>query len=65
MSDLTPTPESPGLHVAKPSPYAPATGSYVCGGCDAAATAHGDTAVQDLVQDYTNQHGPAHTREGQ
>ncbi|WP_405657262.1 hypothetical protein [Streptomyces sp. RK9] len=58
MADLTPTPESPGLHIAKPSPYAPATGSYVCSGCD--ATAHGDTPVQDLVDEYTAQHGPAH-----
>ncbi|MFD9071716.1 hypothetical protein [Streptomyces lasiicapitis] len=64
MSDLTPTPGDPGLHVAKPSAYAPATGSYVCGGCDAAATAHGDTAVQSLVQDYTDRHGPAHRGEG-
>ncbi|MER5303249.1 hypothetical protein ABT039_27830 [Streptomyces lasiicapitis] len=64
MSDLTLTPESPGLHVAKPSAYAPATGSYVCGGCDAAATAHGDTAVQGLVDEYTERHGPAHRQTG-
>ncbi|CAM5646710.1 hypothetical protein SCALM49S_02303 [Streptomyces californicus] len=27
MADLTPTPDRPGLHVSKPSPNAPATGS--------------------------------------
>ncbi|MER5303661.1 hypothetical protein ABT039_29940 [Streptomyces lasiicapitis] len=64
MSDLTPTPESPGLHVAKPAPYTPATGYYVCGGCDAAATAHGDAQVHALVEDYTADHGPAHAQNG-
>ncbi|MEV0446006.1 hypothetical protein AB0I84_34540 [Streptomyces spectabilis] len=64
MSDLTPTPDAPGLHVAKPSRGAPATGSYVCGSCEATSTAYGDADVWAMVQDYTASHGPAHTGEG-
>ncbi|MGW6023708.1 hypothetical protein [Streptomyces sp. NPDC055099] len=63
MTDLTPTSDSPGLHVVKPSPYAPATGSYVCG-CGDTATADGDPDAWALVQDYTYFHGLAHVREG-
>nr|WP_306336988.1 hypothetical protein [Streptomyces sp. KL118A] len=62
-SDLTPTTEFPGLHVAKPSPYESATGSYVCGSCPATATAHGDVDVWALVQDYTYFHGRTHAGE--
>ena len=63
MSDLTPTPERPGLHVSKPSPDAPATGSAVCH-CGASATATGDAQVRLLVQGWEANHGPAHARAG-
>ncbi|MDI3347744.1 hypothetical protein ACFVS5_16370 [Streptomyces albidoflavus] len=61
MSDLTPTPDRPGLHVSKPSPSVPATASAVCH-CGASATATGDDQVRALVEGYTNHHGPAHHR---
>jgi hypothetical protein len=61
VSDLTPTPDSPGLHVSKPSPSAPARASAVCR-CGATATASGDTAVRALVEGYTANHGPAHRK---
>jgi hypothetical protein len=63
MSDLTPTPDRPGLHVSKPSPSTPAMASAVCH-CGARATATGDTQVKALVDGYTANHGPAHTRGG-
>jgi len=63
VSDLTPTPERPGLHVSKPSPYSSAQGSFVCG-CGDSATAHGDTAVKALVDDYTAHQGDHGTRRG-
>ena len=63
MADLTPTPERPGLHVSKPSPSDPATASAVCH-CGASATATGDDQVRALVEGYTANHGPAHTRGG-
>ncbi|AJE84007.1 hypothetical protein SLNWT_3631 [Streptomyces albus] len=63
MADLTPTPDSPGLHVSKPSPYTPATGSYTCR-CGDTASATGDDQVRALADTYTTQHGPAHTRTG-
>ncbi|MGW3430601.1 hypothetical protein ACWDHW_21895 [Streptomyces melanosporofaciens] len=59
MPDLTPTPNTPGLHVRKPSPSAPAQGSAVCH-CGATATATGDAQVLRLVQGWTANHGPAH-----
>ncbi|MFF9527518.1 hypothetical protein ACF1DV_36975 [Streptomyces achromogenes] len=59
MSDLTPSPDRPGLHVAKPSPNAPATGSAVCH-CGARATATGDDQVKALVDGWTAHHGAAH-----
>lgn len=59
MSDLTPTPDSPGLHVSKPSPSAPARGSAVCH-CGASASATGDDQVRALVEGYTANHGRAH-----
>lgn len=63
VADLTPTPDRPGLHISKPSPNAPATGSAVCH-CGATATATGDTAVRALVDGWTANHGPAHNRTG-
>ncbi|MGW0761954.1 hypothetical protein ACWD1Y_36705 [Streptomyces sp. NPDC002814] len=63
MSKLTPTPDSPGLHVSKPSPSAPATGSAVCH-CGASATATGDDQVRALVAGWDANHGNAHNRQG-
>ncbi|MFM9368396.1 hypothetical protein [Streptomyces sp. Da 82-17] len=63
MSDLTPTPDRPGLHVSKPSPSAPATASAVCH-CGATATANGDSQVKALVDGWTANHGPAHNQTG-
>lgn len=62
MANLTPTPDSPGLHVSKPSPSTPARGSAVCH-CGASASATGDTEVRALVEGYTANHGPAHGTE--
>ncbi|MEU5923404.1 hypothetical protein ACPEIC_28720 [Stenotrophomonas sp. NPDC087984] len=62
MASLTPTPSTPGLHVSKPSPSAPAQGSAVCH-CGATATATGDAQVAALVKGYTDNHGPAHHKE--
>ncbi|MFD3341207.1 hypothetical protein ACIP29_18840 [Streptomyces coelicoflavus] len=59
MGDLTPTQASPGLHISKPSPDAPATGSAVCH-CGASASATGDAQVQGLVQGWEANHGAAH-----
>lgn len=61
MTALTPTPDSPGLHVSKPSPSAPAHGSAVCH-CGASATATGDAQVRALVEGYTANHGSAHSK---
>ncbi|WP_229379180.1 hypothetical protein [Streptomyces sp. VRA16 Mangrove soil] len=63
MSDLTPTSERPGLHVSKPSPSDPATGSAVCH-CGASATATGDAQVKALVDGWTANHGSAHNQTG-
>ncbi|MFE6767458.1 hypothetical protein ACFVFD_00610 [Streptomyces fimicarius] len=63
MADLTPTSDRPGLHVSKPSPNTPATGSAVCH-CGAKATATGDNQVRALVEGYTANHGSAHNRTG-
>ena len=63
MADLTPTPERPGLHVSKPDPDLPATGSAVCH-CGASATASGDEQVLRLVQGWEADHGPAHAKGG-
>ncbi|MFH9998595.1 hypothetical protein ACH4NR_00060 [Streptomyces globisporus] len=63
MVDLTPTLNRPGLHVSKPSPNTPATGSAVCH-CGATATATGDNQVRALVEGYTANHGAAHNRTG-
>lgn len=62
VSDLTPTQDRPGLHIAKPSPDAPATGSAVCH-CGARATATGDTQVLALAAGWEANHGPAHNKE--
>jgi hypothetical protein len=63
VTDLTPPPQSPGLHVSKPSPSTPATASAVCH-CGATATATGDDQVKALVEGYTANHGPAHRNGG-
>ncbi|MGC9500784.1 hypothetical protein [Streptomyces sp. WG7] len=63
MGDLTPTQTAPGLHIIKPSPDAPATGSAVCH-CGASATATGDAQVQLLVQGWEANHGSAHSQRG-
>ncbi|WP_327392958.1 MULTISPECIES: hypothetical protein [unclassified Streptomyces] len=63
MTDLTPTPDRPGLHVVKDSEDEPASGSAVCR-CGASATAYGDVQVALLVQGWNADHGPAHAREG-
>ncbi|MEU2438516.1 hypothetical protein ABZ595_20425 [Streptomyces rubradiris] len=61
MSDLTPTPDRPGLHVAKASPNSPATGSAACH-CGAHATATGDDQVKALVDGWNTHHGAAHNQ---
>ncbi|MDI3418572.1 hypothetical protein [Streptomyces luteolus] len=63
MTDLTPTPDRPGLHISKPSPSTPATASAVCH-CGATATANGDNQVKALVDGWTTNHGPAHQQTG-
>ncbi|MFB7546053.1 hypothetical protein [Streptomyces sp. NPDC056154] len=63
MTDLSPTPDRPGLHVSKLSPNTPATGSAVCH-CGASATATGDAQVKALVDGWTANHGAAHNRTG-
>ncbi|MET7764907.1 hypothetical protein ABZS71_23890 [Streptomyces sp. NPDC005393] len=63
MADLTPSQATPGLHVSKPSPDAPATGSAVCH-CGASATASGDAQVRLLVQGWEANHSSAHAKGG-
>ncbi|MGW2820853.1 hypothetical protein ACWC24_07580 [Streptomyces sp. NPDC001443] len=74
MGDLTPSKDRPGLHVSAEPIYRkhddPArwwnatastpTGSYTCGTCGESDTARGIDKVHALVDDYTNNHGPAH-----
>lgn len=64
VADLHPTPDKPGLHISKPGPNTPATGSAVCH-CGASATANGDQQVKALVEGWDANHGPAHGRERQ
>ncbi|MEU5975216.1 hypothetical protein [Streptomyces sp. NPDC047315] len=59
MSDLTPTPDRPGLHIAAPTRTTPATASAVCH-CGASAKASGDNHVKALVDGWNANHGPAH-----
>ncbi|MCX5283313.1 hypothetical protein [Streptomyces sp. NBC_00198] len=59
-SYLNPTPESPGLRVRGGTQHTRSQGDYVCGGCGAEDHANGDTDVKALVEDYTDNHGPAH-----
>ncbi|MFI1762428.1 hypothetical protein ACH41H_10325 [Streptomyces sp. NPDC020800] len=61
-ADLYPTEDKPGLRVRGGTQHSSAQGDYVCGGCGAEDHANGDTSVKALVEDYTNNHGPAHTR---
>lgn len=56
--------ESPGLRVRGGSPWTRSQGDYVCGGCGAEDHANGNEAVKKLVDDYTQNHGPAHSRKG-
>ncbi|QKZ20132.1 hypothetical protein [Streptomyces chartreusis] len=63
-SDLTPTEDSPGLRVKGSTRHTRSQGDYVCGGCGAEDHANGDNDVTALVQDYTDNHGPAHRRGG-
>ncbi|MET8566801.1 hypothetical protein [Streptomyces sp. NPDC004783] len=63
MANLTPTQTAPGLHISKPSPDTPATGSALCH-CGASATASGDAQVQRLVQGWQESHGSAHHKGG-
>jgi hypothetical protein len=58
MTDLTPTPERPGLHIN------PARGraAAVCH-CGASATATGDAEVRALVSGWEANHGSAHDKE--
>ncbi|MCX5132187.1 hypothetical protein OOK06_08785 [Streptomyces sp. NBC_00340] len=59
-SYLNPTPESPGLRVRGGTQHTRSQGDYVCGGCGAEDHANGDSDVKALVEDYTDNHGPAH-----
>ncbi|MEU6276590.1 hypothetical protein ABZ871_29885 [Streptomyces populi] len=59
-ADLTPTEEKPGLRVRGGTKYTRSQGDYVCGGCGAEDHANGDNDVKALVEDYTDNHGPAH-----
>lgn len=59
-SYLNPTPESPGLRVRGGNQHTRSQGDYVCGGCGAEDHANGDNDVKALVEDYTDNHGPAH-----
>ncbi|MFJ4532253.1 hypothetical protein [Streptomyces nigrescens] len=63
MADLTPTPDFPGIRIGKPDAYEDAYADYACR-CGQSANATGDGNVKDLVQDYTDNHGPAHRNEG-
>uniref|UniRef100_A0AAU1I086 Transposase n=1 Tax=Streptomyces sp. NBC_00180 TaxID=2903632 RepID=A0AAU1I086_9ACTN len=63
-SDLTPTEDSPGLRVRGGTKYTRSQGDYVCCGCGAEDHANGDNDVTALVQDYTDNHGPAHRKGG-
>ncbi|MFF4558593.1 hypothetical protein [Streptomyces sp. NPDC001422] len=59
-SYLNPTLESPGLRVRGGTQHTRSQGDYVCGGCGAEDHANGDKDVKALVEDYTDNHGPAH-----
>lgn len=62
VTDLTPSPDRPGLHVTKTSPASPAQASAVCH-CGATANATGDDQVRALVEGWNTHHGPAHGKE--
>ncbi|MEU5045540.1 hypothetical protein [Streptomyces griseorubiginosus] len=61
-SDLYPTEDSPGLRVRGGTKYTSSQGDYHCGGCGAEDHANGDDNVKALVNDWTDNHGPAHRR---
>ncbi|MGW3407954.1 hypothetical protein [Streptomyces sp. NPDC000888] len=63
-ADLMPTEDSPGLRVKGGNQYSRSQGDYRCGGCGAEDHANGDTDVKALVDDYTDNHGPAHRNGG-
>ncbi|MEU0370592.1 hypothetical protein ABZ070_10055 [Streptomyces sp. NPDC006283] len=50
-TDLAPTANQPGVHIAKPARDLPATGSYACC-CGATGRAKGDDNVRDLVAEW-------------
>ncbi|MFB7289883.1 hypothetical protein [Actinacidiphila glaucinigra] len=60
-ADLSPTSEAPGLRVRGGTQYTRSQGDYACH-CGATDRANGDPDVRDLVDDYTANHGPAHTK---
>jgi hypothetical protein len=59
-ADLYPTNDNPGLRVRFGTEYTRSQGDYVCGGCGAEDHANGNDDVKRLVDDYTDNHGPAH-----
>ncbi|WP_316771576.1 hypothetical protein [Streptomyces sasae] len=61
-SDLRPTEDFPGLRVRGGTKYTTSQGDYLCGGCGAEDHANGDTDVKALVNDWTDNHGPAHKK---
>lgn len=62
MAELTPTPDFPGIRIGQEGPYGDAYADYACR-CGHSAHATGAN-VSALVQDYTDNHGPAHRNEG-
>lgn len=64
MSDLTPTHDFPGIRIGQHSAYSEPFADYACGGCGATNQATGTDNVKALVQHYTDNHGPAHSKEG-
>lgn len=61
-ADLRPTEDFPGLRVRGGTKYTSSQGDYLCGGCGAEDHANGNDDVKALVQDYTDNHGPAHRK---
>ncbi|MBW8800734.1 MAG: hypothetical protein JF597_46390 [Streptomyces sp.] len=61
-SDLRPTEDFPGLRVRGGTKYTSSQADYLCGGCGAEDHANGNDDVKALVQDYTDNHGPAHRK---
>ncbi|MFH9226604.1 hypothetical protein [Streptomyces lydicus] len=53
MADLTPTPDFPGIRIAKASSYEDGYADYACR-CGQSATATGDDNAKALVEEYTD-----------